>query len=189
MVQTLIPIDFNSLNKVEGGKIKLSNYYIDYAFTSQGLNPSDGLEITFYDKGWIPNTEEIICLDGILRKDTGLWFVELVRGVYTLQHEPHRKYFSSFIGADTKLLEKNGTEAIEQKLGDNPSDDTLSGVSCFVFASHSNLPDFSNILGVNSLELNNFFQFTNFTKPHLEEGKYSEEILTVRGGANRVETS
>jgi hypothetical protein len=112
-MKTFLPIDFNSLSKVQDGKINLSDYYIDYAFSSSEMTPGDGIEITLFDKGWVGNSSDIICLDATLRKNsanTESWFAELKDKVYTSSEKPNRRYFTAFIGADTRRLVEDGSQ-------------------------------------------------------------------------------
>lgn len=183
----LIPIDFNSLSQAENGKIKLSDYYIDYAFTNEGIHPANGMEITFYAENWTPNPTEIICLGAILRKSDGseAWLAELKGRIYTLAEKPNRKYFSAFIGANTQRMAGADGKIVEQKIGDDPANNKLANVSCFMFAKGSPLPDFSQVIGMDAEGLHNFFQFPDCTKPIIENGKYRGDTLLVRGGSNR----
>jgi hypothetical protein len=129
---TLIPIDFNSLSRVEDGRIALTNYYMDHAFYSEGINPADGMDITFYDEDRLPNSTNIICLDARLQKNATApepWSAELKGRIYTSTRKATRKYFSSFIGAETRRLADNGGQTLEQKIGNNPPKNKLSGIS------------------------------------------------------------
>jgi hypothetical protein len=181
----LTPIDFNSLSSAEDGTLKLSAYYIDYAFNNEGVHPADGMSITFYAKHWTPNPNEIVCLDATLRKDEDRksWYAELKGQIYTSTYEPSRKYFSPFIGANTQRLGSSTGQA-KQKIGDNPAKNKLSGVSVFMFPKESRLPDFSKIVGLDVNGLHEFFQFAGLPKSQLENGKYPSDTLLVRGGHN-----
>jgi hypothetical protein len=183
----LVPIDFNSLSRLENGKIALTDYYVDYAFHSEGITPIDGMKITFYDEHWVPKPNDVICFDATLRKNTVAsdpWFAELQGRVYASADKPIRKYLSPCVGAGTRRLGENGAQTVEQKLGKDPAKNKLSGISCFVFADGSLLPDFSDIVGMDTKELHDFFQFVGFAKPQLENGRYPDDALVVRGGSN-----
>lgn len=183
-----LPIDFNSLPGAQNGKIDLSNYYIDYAL--EGKSPTNGMSITFYDEHWLPNSNDIICFDATLQEkmDTKTWLAELKGQIYTSVEKPDRKYFSSFIGAQTKRLADDVSQSVEQKIGTDPSKNKLSGVSCFLLAHGSPFPNFPSIVGMDAMELHNFFQFTDFPKPKLENGKYPGNTLLVRGGGNKAKS-
>lgn len=186
-MSTFIPIDFNSLRTAIDGKISLSDYYMDYAFYAEGISPSDGMTITFYDRGWMSDPDSVICFDAILRRaatSAGQWSAELKGRSYTSPNEPSRRYFSSFIGAGTRRLADDGTLTKEQVVGDDPRKNKLSDISCFVFAHGSPMPDFSKLVGMTAKELHDFFQFSGYPRPKLENGKYPGDTLVVRGGSN-----
>lgn len=188
-----IPLDFNSLSNSENQKLKLSNYYIDYAFYSENLKPLDEMHVVLYDKFWTKNFNEIICLDGTLKENKNEkdpWSVILNGKIYTYNQVPHRKYFSSFIGADTSVIED--LEPNEQKKNRDFKNDKLANINCFIFAPDSEIPDFSKIVGVDSKEINSFFKFSNIkTKPltYRPEGGLTDDTLVVRGGGNKNEVN
>lgn len=188
-----IPIDFNSFSNINGGKLGLSDYYIDYAFYSERLEPGENMKVTFYDYSWredkFPN--EIMCLDAILRKNSiksFSWVAELEGRIYTKVGIPKRKYHSSFIGANTKLHGEKDQNLL-QKLSLNPEQDKLDGISCFVFPPETRFfPDFSKIIGMDIEELFNFFQFKDIN-PLLSFNdfeKLPDDALVVRGGNKGV---
>ncbi|HKQ72395.1 MAG TPA: hypothetical protein VJ810_01610 [Blastocatellia bacterium] len=188
MTQLLIPLDFNSLSNAENGSLKLSNYYMDYAFHSEGAEPYDGMEVAFYDEGWMANSDDIVCFDAVLKKSSDIepWTAVLRGKIYTAAKAPQRKYFSAFIGADSKRVVDGIVMQDEQRLGANPKQDTLASVSCFAFSPKSELPNFSAIVGMDAKELHDFFQFSKYTPPEFIDGRYSEDTLIVRGGGNQV---
>jgi hypothetical protein len=193
MAYIYAPIDFNSLSTLDGNRIKLSDYYIDYAFTSEGIEPQDGLEIVFYDKYWTQDPDEIVCLDAVLKntKDSvEPWYAEVKGSVYAYKFIPKRKLYSSFVGANTFLLD-NGKKANIQKLGPEFGKDQLGGVSCFMFGPGSELPNFSSIVGMDVDKLHQFFQFKdlNIKAPTtLPDGNVADDTLVIRGGGNVNET-
>lgn len=187
-----IPLDFNSLCNLVGKTIELSDYYVDYAFNSEGIILADGMSVTFYDKYWTPDPEEIICFDGKIKKNShpiGSWAAELSGNLYASNPAPERKYFSSFIGANT-FVAVEGKMSGEQKLGINPSQNKLGGVSVFLFAPDSELPRFSKMVGMKPEEVHDFFQFqsVNLKQPViLPDGQMADDTIVFRGGGNKCE--
>lgn len=158
-----IPIDFNSFSNIKDGEISLSDYYIDYAFYSEGLKPSEGMKVTFYNNSWKKDklADEIMCLDAIIKNtqhEFGSWSAEFEGKIYTIVGAPKRNYFSGFIGANTRLHTEKGRTVV-QKLGIDPKKDKLDGISAFVFPPGTQMPDFSKIVGMNVKELAEFFMF------------------------------
>jgi len=188
-----IPLDFNSLIKINRQKLKLSNYYIDYAFYSESLKPLNGMEVVLYDKFWTQDPNEIICINGVLKENINEkepWSVVLSGRVYKHSQIPKRKYCISFIGADTSVMEN--FQPIYQKNTRDFITDKLENVNCFTFAPGSELPDFSKIVGININEIDNFFKFTNLKiKPltYKPDGQLTDDTLVVRGGGNRSEVN
>ncbi len=192
MTATLIPIDFNSLCTIDGENLKLSDYYVDYALHSEGIEPSDGMTVTFYDKYWTPDPTEILCFDATIKEvahELGSWVAELKGRVYASHDAPKRKYFSAFIGANTFLL-LDGKKSDDQRLGTDPAQNKLAGVNVFTFAPGSELPKFSRMIGMNAKEVYDLFQFNdaNIKRPVTgADDEVADDTLVVRGGGNRNE--
>lgn len=188
-----IPLDFNCLVKIDQHKLKLSRYYIDYAFSSENLKPSNGMKVVFYDKYWTENPNEIICIGGVLEKNINeeeSWSAVLNGKIYTDNQIPSRKYFSSFIGADTFAVEDS--ESVEQENTRDFRNDKLANINCFTFAPGSELPDFSKIIGINVSEIDNFFKFSNIKvnlPVYRPDGQLTDDTLVVRGGGNLNEVN
>jgi len=186
-----IPLDFNSLIKIDGQKLKLSNYYINYAFYSDKLKPLNGMEVVLYDKFWTQYPDEIICVNGVLEENIDKkesWSVVLNGRIYKHNQIPKRKYFISFIGADTYVL--GDFQPTDQKNTRDFKSDKLANINCFTFAHGSELPDFSKIVGIDVSEISDFFKFSNIKiKPltYRPDGQLTDDTLVVRGGGNRNE--
>lgn len=183
--KSFVPIDFNSLGAMKNSILKLSNYYMDYGFYSEGIIPHDKMAVIFYDKGWTTNSLEIICFNAQLHKnenETESWSAQFEGKIYTSDVVQKRKYFSAFIGANTHLVE---ADHHLQKLGSNPDNNKLTGVYSFVFMSGSKLPSFSQIVGMNTTEVEKFFSFEGFNVPKVINGRLSDDTLVIRGGSNR----
>jgi hypothetical protein len=160
---------------------------VEYAFHSERTDLYDGIEVTFYDEDWLASPD-IVCFDAVLKRssDTEPW-TALFRGkIYTASKAPQRKYFNAFIGADSKRLIDGMAMQDEQRLGADPKQDTLSGISCFAFSPRTELPNFSAIVGMDAKELRDFFQFSTATPPQCVDGRYSDDTVIVRGGGNKV---
>lgn len=167
----LIPIDFNCLSSAIDGELELGNYYLEYAFEDKLDQVVDGLKITFYDEGWTENPNEIICFDAVINNSPlkkGKFIAKLTGEIYTKTGVPERKNFCSFIGAMSHELE----------------DKKLNGVKCFCFSPNSNIPNFSNIIGMNYKQLEVFFKFEGTTPPQMIGEGYSDDTIVIRGGSN-----
>ena len=183
-----LPLDFNSLVNLKNGELKLSDYYVDYAFSASGVEPREGLFIIFYDRFWLAKEDAIPSLDALLSQDeNGSWKASINHTVYLLDDIPPRKYESAFIGSDSFLME-NGQRSPVQKLGNKPEKDLLGGMSCFACAPSSEFPNFTKIIGMNAEEIANFFTFSDvkMLPPEIDvSGRLVDETLVVRGGRNR----
>lgn len=185
-----LPLDFNSLCTTEDGILKLTDYYLGYAFAEKNLKPYSGMEVTFYDDSWgSSDPNEFICLDATIETSNGsmYWQAKLKGEIYTSSNIPKRSYFNSFIGANTTIADGN-TESNTQDT--DPRNDKLNGISCFVFSPNSELPDFSKIIGLDIKDIPRFFKFEEIKKNNnqIENSNYvSDDTLVVRGGRNRVD--
>ncbi len=183
-----LPLDFNSLANLKNEALKLSDYYVDYAFSFIKGVPREGLLIIFYDRFWIAKEEAIPSLDAsVSRDEDGSWKASINGSIYLSNDIPSRQYESAFIGSSSFLME-NGQKALVQKLGDEPEKDVLGGVSCFLCAPGSEFPNFARIIGMNVEEVENFFTFLDVEMlPPITgtDGCIENETLIVRGGRNK----
>lgn len=183
-----LPLDFNSLVNLKNGELKLSDYYVDYAFSASDTEPREGLSIVFYDRFWLAKEDAIPSLDALLNQDeNGSWRASIIGAIYLSDNIPHRKHESAFIGSASFLME-NGQRSLLQKLGSEPGKDVLGGMSCFACAPSSEFPNFTKIIGMNAEEIANFFTFSDVKMlPPVTDvsGRLVDETLVVRGGRNR----
>lgn len=189
MTKTIVPMDFNTLCQINNGWLKLSNYYMDYAFRTEGIKPEDGMKVTFYDEGWVAKTNDIICFDGVLKKNDGAepWSTELIGRIYTHSKTPTRKHFSAFIGASSNRMVKDGAidPPEKQHFSDDTNGDVLAGIACFALHPKSELPNLSSIVGMSAKEVQGFFDFSRYTPPELVNGKPTNDTIILRGGSNK----
>lgn len=187
MKLTLVPMDFNTLCKVNGGQLALTNYYLDYAFRTEGIELKDGMEVTFYDEGWVVHSSDIVCFNAVLRKNTGdePWSAEFQGKIYTYSEAPKRKFFNAFLGASSKRL-VDGIADPAKQVYENPKGDVLAGIACFAFSPKSEFPNLSSIVGMDANQLQSFFDFSRFTPPEQINGRYTDDTVILRGGSNKV---
>lgn len=183
-----LPLDFNSLSNLREGSLKLTAYYINYAFYGSEVEPHDGLSIVFYDKYWLAKESPLPSLPAVLTQDEdNSWKAVFIGQIFLSGDTPLPKYTSAFIGSSSFLME-NGQKAEIQKLGDQPEKDVLGGMSCFACAPNSEFPDFAKIIGMDAKAIENFFTFSDIKMlpPETDvDGRLVDETLVIRGGRNR----
>ena len=183
-----LSLDFNSLSNLREGSLKLTAYYISYAFHGSEVEPRDGLPIVFYDEYWLTKESSLPSLRAVLTQDEdNSWRAVLSGQIFLSDDNPLPKYTSAFIGSSSFLME-NGQKAEIQKLGDQPEKDVLRGMSCFACAPNSEFPDFAKIIGMDAKRIENFFTFSDvkMLAPETDaDGRLVDETLVVRGGRNQ----
>jgi hypothetical protein len=188
----IAPLDFNSLFIATSElRLPLSDYYVEYAFYNNGIEPRDGMEVTFYDLGWLDSasTEPIVAVDAALERashELGDWQAELKGAIYTRGSVPPQ-YFNAFIGAKTHERDWTPARSIEEAhLRPFPGGGPVDGISCHVYPPGAPLPRFGDLVGTPVDQLKTLLPRSDRPAP-ATGAEVQGDWVVVRGGSNLIQ--